>query len=156
MAVAVEEYGRAVGDSGRHPLQVGRDGPAAFTDYSVPHQGFAPPLAPFVDPLDSRVRQLWTSELFQSYVLGTPIERPFPVPKSPFADLMAGFMGGGTEDAAAADKKAKKAAKKGNATKVSAVARGSLLGADCVADCRAGCTRCVVDQARGQARCRRH
>lgn len=43
--------------------------------------------------------KLYSSELFQSYVLGAKIERPFPAPKSPFGDLMKSFTGGAEEPA---------------------------------------------------------
>ncbi len=110
VAGVAEEHGCAVADSERHPLQVGRHGAAVVADYSVAHQGahaFSH-LRTFYN--DFSHTQLWTSELFQSYVLGTPIVRPFPVAKSPFADLLAGFTGGGADEAAA-EKKAKKSAK---------------------------------------------
>lgn len=48
-----------------------------------------------------------SSELFQAYVMGKPLPRPFEVPKSPFGDLLAGFTGGNAP--AAEEPKPKKA-----------------------------------------------
>ena len=37
--------------------------------------------------------KIYTNELFQSYVLGAELERPFPPPPSPFGDLMKNLSG---------------------------------------------------------------
>jgi hypothetical protein len=61
----------------------------------VPLTFFARAVAiPLVTQLILGPLKVVSSELFQAYVLGKPLPRPFEVPKSPFADMLAGFAGG--------------------------------------------------------------
>ncbi len=50
---------------------------------------------PLVTQLILGPMKVATSELFQAYVLGKALPRPFEVPKSPFADMLTGITGGG-------------------------------------------------------------
>merc|ERR1711991_130915 len=50
--------------------------------------------------------KLYGSELFQIYIMGAKIERPFPAPKSPWGDMMKSFTGGGEEEEKPKPKKA--------------------------------------------------